>query len=73
VQRIGFVVLPGFQVMSLAALSVFEFANKEMDEPVYDVSSAVRRPGRSSAARSASASRRRGSAARDSTTDVGRH
>ncbi len=36
-QRIGFVVLPGFQVMSLAALSVFEFANKEMDEPVYDV------------------------------------
>jgi transcriptional regulator GlxA family with amidase domain len=37
VQRIGFVVLPGFQVMSLAALSVFEFANKEMDEPVYDV------------------------------------
>jgi len=37
VQRIGFLVLPGFQVMSLAALSVFEFANKEMDEPVYDV------------------------------------
>jgi transcriptional regulator GlxA family with amidase domain len=36
-QRIGFVVLPGFQVMSLAALSVFEFANKEMGEPVYDV------------------------------------
>jgi len=38
VQRIGFLVLPGFQVMSLAALSVFEFANKEMDEPIYDVS-----------------------------------
>ncbi len=36
-QRIGFVVLPGFQVMSLAALSVFEFANKEIGEPVYDV------------------------------------
>jgi transcriptional regulator GlxA family with amidase domain len=36
-QRIGFVVLPGFQLMSLAALSVFEFANKEMGEPVYDV------------------------------------
>ncbi len=36
-QRIGFIVLPGFQVMSLAALSVFEFANKEMGEPVYDV------------------------------------
>jgi transcriptional regulator GlxA family with amidase domain len=36
-QRIGFIVLPGFQVMSLAALSVFEFANREMDKPVYDV------------------------------------
>jgi transcriptional regulator GlxA family with amidase domain len=36
-QRIGFIVLPGFQVMSLAALSAFEFANKEMGEPVYDV------------------------------------
>jgi transcriptional regulator GlxA family with amidase domain len=37
VQCIGFIVLPGFQVMSFAALSVFEFANKEMGEPVYDV------------------------------------
>ncbi|HEY2757439.1 MAG TPA: GlxA family transcriptional regulator [Pseudolabrys sp.] len=36
-QGIDVVVLPGFQVMSLAALSVFEFANKEMGEPVYDV------------------------------------
>lgn len=36
-QRIGFIVLPGFQVMSVGALSVFEFANKEMGEPVYDV------------------------------------
>jgi transcriptional regulator GlxA family with amidase domain len=36
-QRIGFIVLPGFQVMSFAAISVFEFANKEMGEPVYDV------------------------------------
>jgi transcriptional regulator GlxA family with amidase domain len=36
-QRIGFVALPGFQVMSVGALSVFEFANKEMGEPVYDV------------------------------------
>jgi transcriptional regulator GlxA family with amidase domain len=36
-QRIGFVALPGFQVMSLGALSVFELANKEMGEPVYDV------------------------------------
>jgi transcriptional regulator GlxA family with amidase domain len=37
VQRIGFLVLPGFQVMSLAALSVFEFANKERGAAVYDV------------------------------------
>lgn len=36
-QRIGFILTPGFQVMSFAALSVFEFANKEMGEPVYDV------------------------------------
>src|SRR5580693_9262505 len=36
-QRIGFVLSPGFQVMSLAALSVFECANKEMGEPVYDL------------------------------------
>jgi hypothetical protein len=36
-RRIGFVLSPGFQVMSFAALSVFEFANKEMGEPVYDV------------------------------------
>jgi transcriptional regulator GlxA family with amidase domain len=36
-QRVGFVLTPGFQVMSFAALSVFEFANKEMGEPVYDV------------------------------------
>jgi transcriptional regulator GlxA family with amidase domain len=37
VQRIGFVVLPGFQVMSVGALCVFEFANKEICDPVYDV------------------------------------
>lgn len=36
-RRIGFVLSPGFQVMSFAALSVFEYANKEMGEPVYDV------------------------------------
>jgi transcriptional regulator GlxA family with amidase domain len=37
VLRIGFVVFPGFQMMSLAAVSVFEFANKEVGEQVYDV------------------------------------
>jgi transcriptional regulator GlxA family with amidase domain len=37
VQRIGFMVSPGFQVMSCAVMAVFEFANKEMGEPVYDV------------------------------------
>jgi transcriptional regulator GlxA family with amidase domain len=36
-QRIGFIVLPGFQMMSVASLSVFELANSEMDEPVYDL------------------------------------
>jgi transcriptional regulator GlxA family with amidase domain len=36
-QRIGFVVSPGFQLMSFAAVSAFECANKEMGEPVYDV------------------------------------
>src|ERR1700736_4547354 len=37
VQRVGFIVLPGFQVMSVGALCVFEFANKEVGEAVYDV------------------------------------
>ncbi len=37
VQRIGFVVSPGFRVMTFAVASVFEFANGEMSEPVYDV------------------------------------
>src|SRR4029077_1115844 len=37
VQRIGFVVAPGFRVMGFAVASVFEFANMERDEPVYDV------------------------------------
>ncbi|WP_109125047.1 GlxA family transcriptional regulator [Dyella sp. C11] len=36
-QTVGFVVYPGVQSMSLAALSVFEFANLELDEPAYDV------------------------------------
>ena len=35
--RIGFVVLPGFQMLSVGALSVFEIANWETGEPVYDV------------------------------------
>jgi hypothetical protein len=33
----GFHRLPGFQVTSCAVISVFEFANMEMGEPVYDV------------------------------------
>jgi transcriptional regulator GlxA family with amidase domain len=36
-QRIGFTVSPGFQTMSLAVVSVFEFANMEVGKPVYDV------------------------------------
>ncbi|MCB8878617.1 hypothetical protein ACELLULO517_00115 [Acidisoma cellulosilytica] len=34
---VGFVVSPGFPVMSLAALSVFEFANVSTGKPCYDV------------------------------------
>src|SRR5882757_4991295 len=36
-QRIGFIVFPGFQAMGLAVISAFEFANAQMGEPVYDV------------------------------------
>jgi transcriptional regulator GlxA family with amidase domain len=36
-QRIGFIVLPGFQMMSVGVLSVFEIANWEIGQPVYDV------------------------------------
>jgi transcriptional regulator GlxA family with amidase domain len=35
--KVGFVVTPGFPVMSLAALSVFEFANFSADKKLYDV------------------------------------
>ena len=54
-QRIGFVLSPGFQVMSFAALTVFEFANKEMSGSVYDVR-LLPRPAASFPARLASAS-----------------
>lgn len=36
-QRIGFIVFPGYQVMAFAALSAFEIANQQAPEPVYDV------------------------------------
>jgi len=36
-QRVGFIVLPGFQLLRVSALSVFELANWEMGESVYDV------------------------------------
>jgi transcriptional regulator GlxA family with amidase domain len=36
-QRIGFVVFPGFQVMGFSLLSVFEFANFQAGEALYDV------------------------------------
>ena len=36
-QRIGFIVFPGFQAMSFAAASVFEFANITAGEPFYDM------------------------------------
>jgi transcriptional regulator GlxA family with amidase domain len=36
-QRIAFLVFPGFQVMSLAAVSAFEFTNIELGEQVYEI------------------------------------
>ncbi len=36
-QRVGFVVFPGFSVMSLAALAVLEFANVAAEKTLYDV------------------------------------
>jgi transcriptional regulator GlxA family with amidase domain len=36
-QRIGFVVPEGFQMIGLAAQAVFEFANRDAGEPVYEV------------------------------------
>ena len=36
-KRIGFVIAPEFQIMSLGALSVFEFANLTLEKPLYDV------------------------------------
>jgi len=36
-QRIGFVVFEGFQSMSFAALSVFEYANVMMGKPLYEM------------------------------------
>src|SRR5258708_31820016 len=36
-RSIGFVIAPGFQMMSFAALSVFEFANLTSTEALYDV------------------------------------
>jgi transcriptional regulator GlxA family with amidase domain len=37
VQSIGFVVFPGFQVMSFAAVTAFEMADLELSEPAYRV------------------------------------
>ena len=36
-RRIGFIMYPGVSVMSFAVVSVFEFANREGEAPVYDV------------------------------------
>ncbi|MEP7041949.1 MAG: GlxA family transcriptional regulator [Dokdonella sp.] len=36
-QRVGFILYPGFQVMTMAAVSVFEFANINAGEDVYDI------------------------------------
>ncbi|MGO7704719.1 GlxA family transcriptional regulator, partial [Rhizobium ruizarguesonis] len=36
-QQIGFLLYPGFQIMSLASVSAFEFSNIELEEKVYEV------------------------------------
>ncbi|MDB5360824.1 MAG: AraC family transcriptional regulator [Rhodospirillales bacterium] len=36
-QRIGFIVFPGYQVMSFAVISVFEFANLQAGAPLYGI------------------------------------
>lgn len=36
-KRVGFIVSPNFQMMSLAALPVFEFANRVVEEPLYNL------------------------------------
>jgi transcriptional regulator GlxA family with amidase domain len=35
--RIGFIVFPGFQILDLAATTVFEMANLGRDNPIYDI------------------------------------
>ncbi|MFC0399787.1 GlxA family transcriptional regulator [Paraburkholderia rhizosphaerae] len=35
--RLGIVLFPGFQMMNLSVLSVFEFANRVVEEPLYDL------------------------------------
>jgi transcriptional regulator GlxA family with amidase domain len=37
-QRIGMIVFPGFQMLDLAASTVFEFANLTVGDPVYEIS-----------------------------------
>ena len=36
-KRVGLLIFPGFQILDIAALSVFEVANKSQPEPVYAV------------------------------------
>jgi len=36
-KRIGFVVFPGFQILDLAAVTVFELANRQAPHPRYDI------------------------------------
>jgi transcriptional regulator GlxA family with amidase domain len=35
--RIGFIVFPGFQILDLSAITVFEMANLGKDKPIYDI------------------------------------
>ena len=37
-KQIGIILFPGFQILDLAAATVFEFANMAADEPDYEIS-----------------------------------
>ncbi len=57
-KRIGLVVFPGFQILDMAAASVFEMANLEVADPAYEIDVVSERPAAPSRARSAPRSRR---------------
>ena len=47
--HVGNLVYPGFDIMTMSALSVFEYANAHLEEPRYDVRLVSERAARSKA------------------------